>query len=254
MNRTNFNQTGGFPLKTERLDELQKSYEIFNNLGNIAGNLVILSGCNVTGSNVSDGVVVIDGEIYPFKGGYISSNVVITSTTSTKEFEEGGAKPVHTIKEAGFGTASESWPWASFIRPIPTRDFKAALDIKEDKTNVLALQTRIQTLEAALLTLQIPKIRVVSGSTSTLVRAVGYYHNDYSKNYAYVYPPAGYTMSHLAGFLPSISQINFSGDVNSDDILWCKYTTDASKITIICNNSENRDNSSITYMGVWIKY
>jgi hypothetical protein len=140
MNRTNFNQTGGFPLKTERLDELQTSYDIFNSLGNIAGNLVILSGCEVTGSNVAKGVVFINGEVYPFAGGYIAPTVVINSTTISKEFEEGGSKPVHTLKVAGFGTASESWAWTSFKRPLPTNsiplDLVSRLEVLERKNAV----------------------------------------------------------------------------------------------------------------------
>ena len=36
MNKTNFNQTGGFPLKTERLQEMETAYSVFNSLGALA--------------------------------------------------------------------------------------------------------------------------------------------------------------------------------------------------------------------------
>lgn len=148
MNKTNFNQTGGFPLKTERLDELQKAYEIFNAFGAIAGNLVIISGCQINGTSVSDGYVYIDGELLPFKAGFISANVIIVENVSSKEFESGELKPVHFERFATFGTAETSWPWSSFIRPIETKTLASLLSQKEDKSTITALINRINTLEA----------------------------------------------------------------------------------------------------------
>ncbi|MEA9414393.1 hypothetical protein [Flavobacterium sp. PL02] len=140
MNKTNFNQAGGFPLKTERLQELQTAYEIFNHLGNIAGNLSILSGCAVTGSSVTDGVVVIDNEVIVFKGGYVAANVIIIEEAIDKEFEDGSIKKIHTVRYATFGTAATSWPWASFKKPIETKaipaDLVSRLEILEKKNAV----------------------------------------------------------------------------------------------------------------------
>jgi hypothetical protein len=140
MNKTNFNQAGGFPLKTERLQELQTAYEIFNHLGNVAGNLSILSGCAVTGSSVADGVVVINNEVISFKGGYVAANVIIIEEPSSKEFENGTTKNVYTIRYATFGTAATSWPWASFKKPIETKaiptDLVSRLEALERKNAV----------------------------------------------------------------------------------------------------------------------
>lgn len=140
MNKTNFNQTGGFPLKTERLQELQTAYEIFNHLGNIAGNLSILSGCVTTGSSVSDGVVVINNEVISFKGGYIAANIIIIEEPVSKEFQDGFSKNIYTIRYATFGTAATSWPWASFRKPIETKaipsDLVSRLEALEKKNAI----------------------------------------------------------------------------------------------------------------------
>ena len=59
MNKSNFTQTGGYPLKSERLQEMETAYSVFNSLGQLAGNLTIVSGCVTVGATVSDGFVFI---------------------------------------------------------------------------------------------------------------------------------------------------------------------------------------------------
>lgn len=116
MNRTNFVQTGGFPVKAERLQELQTAYEIFNQFGNLAGNLTIISGCEVVGTNVAAGFVFINNEILEFKAGTLDSNVIIIEVPSSKEFKNGELKEVHYERYASFGTATTFYPWANFTR------------------------------------------------------------------------------------------------------------------------------------------
>jgi hypothetical protein len=135
MNKTEFVQTGGFPVKAERLQELQTAYEIFNQFGSLAGNLTIVSGCTVIGSNVSDGFVFINNELLPFKAGTLAANVIIVEEASSKEFLNGEVKPVHFNRYATFGTSVNSFPWVDFVRPIQT------------KTIPLDLVSRLENLE-----------------------------------------------------------------------------------------------------------
>lgn len=123
MNYTKFVQTGGFPLKAERLQELQTAYSIFNALGNIAGNFTIIDGCQMDGNTVSDGVVFVNGEVYNFRSSYLNddSKVVILEETTPKTFENGESKNVHFLKYATFGTSEISFPWSDFKRPIETK-------------------------------------------------------------------------------------------------------------------------------------
>jgi hypothetical protein len=75
------------------------------------------------------------------------------------------------------------------------------------------------------------------------------------------------------GFIPSIAYIDFSGDVNSDDTLWCRYDIElpnttynsssvatsnpiygtTARIRVWCNNSENQANSIVNYLAIWEK-
>jgi hypothetical protein len=139
MNRYNFLQTGGFPFEVNILEGMQKAFEIFNCLGALAGPKTIISGCVATGSNISNGFVHIDGEIYPFLGGTAQGSVVIITTTQSAEFEDLTTKEIKEIKHVQFGTGVGSILWADFKRPETTTQLT---------TLIQNLTTRVETLEA----------------------------------------------------------------------------------------------------------
>jgi hypothetical protein len=148
MNRLNFNQSVGFPLETNILDDMQTGYSIFNAFGAIVGNLTIISGCTEVGGTVSNGVVFIDGEVFNFIGGSIQTNVILVEEKTAYEFEDGNAHDVRYVRYITFGTATTQWTWASFKRGFETKNIPAALEQKEDKTTITALLSRITALEA----------------------------------------------------------------------------------------------------------
>lgn len=151
MNTLQVVQTEGYPLKSERLKEIETAYKIFNSFGDLAGNLTIISGCETIGSYVSDGYVYIDGELLEFRQAAVneSSTVVIVEETTNREFKTGAVKNVYTIRYATFGTATTSWPWANF----------KALD------PIVTLMTRLQTVETKLAT-------VAEGADKTILKKV----------------------------------------------------------------------------------
>ncbi len=142
MNQLLFVQTGGYPLKAERLQEIQEAYNIFNAFGNLAGDLTIISGCEPIGDTISNGVIYINGEAIDFKQGYLEANstVIIIEESTEKEFENGQIKAVYKKRYATFGTAETSFPWADFKRPFQTKnipsDLVARLENLEKKTAV----------------------------------------------------------------------------------------------------------------------
>lgn len=258
MNNSKFVQTEGYPLTAERLQELQTSFQIFNAFGNIAGNFTIVEGCETEGSIVKKGKIYINNELLDFResAGDSTSNVIIVEDKIFKPFKNGNNKEVYSARYATFGTAETSWPWSSFKRPFETKNIPNNLvtqlekvDNKEDKTTVAALIERIEALESRIS----PQIKVTSGQEAVAAWTNGYNNNNFTKNYIYVYPPSGYTMSHLAGFISSLAEISFSGDVNGDDTLWCKHSVGSDRITVICSNSETRSASRVNYLAVWIK-
>lgn len=148
MDNIKFNQTGGFPLDTDIMGAMQTAYSLFNSLGNLAGNKAIISGCTVAGSSVSDGVVFIDGEVLPFKGGPESTNVFIKEETENRIFEDGSNKPVIIKRYATFGssTPDKTYQWADFVRVenfiengIKHADFEKRLKALETKKSPIPI-------------------------------------------------------------------------------------------------------------------
>ena len=143
MNKINFNQTGGFPLSTNILDAMQSAYAIFNQLGNLAGNKAIISGCEQLGNTVADGVIFLNGEILPFKGGAIGSSVVIKEESENRVFEDGATKPVIYKRYAGFGSSlpEKTFAWVEFKR------FENLLNLTEKKAEKTELDKSIKRIE-----------------------------------------------------------------------------------------------------------
>ncbi len=107
--------TGGFPLQTEHLDFLQKSYkELGLAFGGLAGVDCILSGCAVTGSATADGYVSWNGEVYFFKGGTTSSYVILVEETEQEEYEDGNLKDTKVTRYITFGTGIGQKLWSGF--------------------------------------------------------------------------------------------------------------------------------------------
>ena len=118
MNIVRYKQTGGFPLDTNNLDFLQSSFHILNTLGNLAGDMVIISGCETTGNTVSNGVVYVNKEVLEFRGGSLSANVFIKEEAVSGTFEDGSFKPIEITRYVTFGssTPEKTFKWEDFKR------------------------------------------------------------------------------------------------------------------------------------------
>jgi microcystin-dependent protein len=119
MNTVKLDQTGGFPLETETLVHMQDAYGIFQAFGDIVGAKSIIKGCVVTGGNVGDGVIYLNGELLPFVGGAVQTTVVVIETSTDGEFEDGLLKPIYYTRYATFGVGVGSVNWADFVRAYP---------------------------------------------------------------------------------------------------------------------------------------
>ncbi|MDO4230227.1 MAG: hypothetical protein Q4C98_10460 [Capnocytophaga sp.] len=142
MNKINFNQTGGFPLDTDILNFMQSSYDLFNSLGEVAGNLAILRGCEVTGNSVANGVVYIAGEVLPFRGATASERVVIREEKRSLPFEDGESKEVEITRYATFGNGTTTYPWADFKRFHNLQELKKLVFDEEN-----SVEKRLRKLE-----------------------------------------------------------------------------------------------------------
>ncbi|SNR16548.1 hypothetical protein [Tenacibaculum jejuense] len=104
---------GGFPLATETLDFLQGQSQMAATLTALGGSdTYILSGVTTQGSNVTNGMIVYKGEILPFTGGPIQSNVTIIEDKEQVTYQTdqdgdglGDEKSAYVRRRAEFGTS-----------------------------------------------------------------------------------------------------------------------------------------------------
>lgn len=128
MNRLDLDQSGGLPLSTQILDNMQSAYRTTNELGRLAGDKTIVSGCIEAGGVVTDGFVIINGELLKFKGSALSDFVVIQEVAENpRGFEDGSAKPIIYERYATFGTAATQYAWSEFKRPLTLLQIEAKL-------------------------------------------------------------------------------------------------------------------------------
>ncbi|MFV0231791.1 hypothetical protein OBK30_01850 [Empedobacter falsenii] len=128
MNRVNYDQTEGFPLDVNILDFGQKANHITQQLGEIIAPLAIIKGCVKNGNNVSDGIVCINGEMLPFKGGLKQDVVRIVETAENRVFENGSSKPVLITRYATFGAGADfGYAWGQFHRPMKIAEIEKRL-------------------------------------------------------------------------------------------------------------------------------
>lgn len=74
-----------------------------------------------------------------------------------------------------------------------------------------------------------------------------------TRNYFDVFPPSGKTMNDLVAFIPSISRIHFSGNVDGNDSLRCDWAIvdSNSRIRVWVQNTEQRAAPAANYLAVW---
>ena len=117
MNSIDFTKTGGYPFDQSTLEFLQNCIGVASQAASIAGDLAILSGCEVAGDSIGDGFVVIFGETLQFVGGVVQDKVVIVEAIETIRFEDGEDKPVITNRHATFGDdGGDGYLWSKFKR------------------------------------------------------------------------------------------------------------------------------------------
>lgn len=120
MNKLNLFDFPRFPLSTETLEFMQQMTLLTAKLASLGGNSYILSGCTVTGSAVSAGVVVIDGEILPFVAGTVETYIVIEETNRSVTAESQVYANIYVSRACRFGTGSGQIAWSSLSRITDT--------------------------------------------------------------------------------------------------------------------------------------
>lgn len=82
-------EDNGFPWTAKAVRFMQDSYkQAIENLCKSLGGDFIAWGCEVAGSAITDGAIVISGEIIPFKGGSYSDKFTVRETAQNATYED----------------------------------------------------------------------------------------------------------------------------------------------------------------------
>lgn len=146
MNKLHTEHNAGYPFDVGFLAFIQNAYNLFNHFGHLAGNKVIISGCEEVGNTITPGTVFINGELFPFEGGAKGDTVIIKEETNEVTFEDGFLRPLETIRTAAFGrsTPEKTYNWEDFKRVY---NLQYLGENKTDNTKTEKLLKRIEKLE-----------------------------------------------------------------------------------------------------------
>jgi len=128
MNNINFLGRSNFPLAIETMTFLQDMVKQTATLALLGGDTYILTGCETSGLNVTEGIVVINGEILPFTGGVEQEYVYIKETKRSVVASGYNFPDVYTSRSVEFGYADVRYKWADFKRVSTNQELADAIN------------------------------------------------------------------------------------------------------------------------------
>lgn len=108
MKKIDYSKNGGLKFTQQIAEFMQDSYtEMFNAFGRAFGNKVVLTGCVISSGNISNGVILFNGEPIIFEGGTMASYIAISEITENVMFKNGINYPIKITKKATVATAGD---------------------------------------------------------------------------------------------------------------------------------------------------
>lgn len=133
MNRLEI-QGSGFPGTNKTWRFIRDMINQVSQLTSLGGSNYIINGCEVVNDVVSDGYIVIDGELLPFTGGAIQDDVIIDQVVENTTYledansdGEGDSKETYFTRSARFGSGAGSVPFSSLSKFNPLTEVKRRL-------------------------------------------------------------------------------------------------------------------------------
>lgn len=120
MDKVNFLATDDYPVSTDTFDLMQKMIFLAAQTALIGGSNYILSGCieSIDRTIISDGIIVINGELLPFIGGQKKDKIAINETRRTLDAFDEKYPEAEILRTAIFSDDGQ-YNWSDFKR-IPT--------------------------------------------------------------------------------------------------------------------------------------
>ena len=127
MNKGNFTATQSFPVSTYTYDFLQQMAHLAGKLAALGGANYILSGCAVAGNNVSDGMIVINGEILPFTGGVLKNKLTIKEVKLSDNFAGINYPESYILRTAEFSDTGQ-YNWNDFAQVLTNKQLEEKIN------------------------------------------------------------------------------------------------------------------------------
>ena len=140
-----------FPVSTEGLDFIQNQILLAAEYAKTAGANYILSGCVKNGNSVSDGTVIINGEILPFAGGALQDTIRIVETKQDITAGSNTYENAYLFRRVEFGSNVGNANTYSFssLTKFPTNQF--LLENSATKKEVEALMNLAMPIGAIVM-------------------------------------------------------------------------------------------------------
>lgn len=156
MDKIKFDNEGGLWFTQDVLAFLQAA--IATSITGIVaalGNNVILQGCIVTGSNVSSGFVIINGEILPFKAGGLAANISVQEVAGKEQYDNGTQQDTYftrtaILSNAAGGIVFNTMPRIKNLQAFLNLPNTAGADYSASNDNMLATITGLYNLKQEL--------------------------------------------------------------------------------------------------------
>lgn len=127
MNKGNFTARENFPVSTFTYDFLQKMSHLAGRLAQLGGANYILSGCEVKGTNVSEGLIVINGEMLPFEAGVLKSKITIQEIREVDHFA-GINYPEAYIHRTAKCSDTGEYKWEDFVQVLTNKQLETKIN------------------------------------------------------------------------------------------------------------------------------
>lgn len=277
----------GFPGTTKTLKFLQEAFsEPLEALAKLMGNdLVILSGCEIDGGYANPGYMAYRGAIYRFEGGTVPpiQALGIKNKIDLVEYDDGSLSelPGYETETIVFRTGDMlGIGYLNTAVRLKTMQQLSELqlpdDVVRDATYIKLTQAMINYWNSIVGNIQadwseadeadgafikdkpFQKIKVTSGTLNMLHPLSGNPPGQLNYNVAYVPPPAGFTTADLAGFIPSLARIRYTGTVDNNDTTWCDWVIWPflpDLVTISFGNTEFNPDvlPRVNFLAIWMK-
>lgn len=130
--RIDFTNLGGFPFTQFTVQEMQQSYRgALSAMSRLIGDKTILHGVEIVGSNVTDGWISVNGELIPFVGGPLNTQVFITELPGIdRTFENLAVYPSYFTKVATCALLGD-FDFADLVTLLPFANLWLPGDLKQ---------------------------------------------------------------------------------------------------------------------------